>query len=125
MSLTVKIHKALNDDSTIMNAKEVLRMGTINGAKVIGIDNITGSLEIGKKADLIIIDINKPHLTPMYDPYSHLTYSANGSDVDTVIINGKIILKNRKFTNFDLDKVMLDIKHISNEIIAHKNNGMK
>ncbi|MDA3838584.1 MAG: amidohydrolase [Candidatus Delongbacteria bacterium] len=125
MSLTVKIHKALNDDSTIMNAKEVLRMGTINGAKVIGIDNITGSLEIGKKADLIIIDINKPHLTPMYDPYSHLTYSANGSDVDTVIINGKIILKNRKFTNFDLDKVMLDIKHISNEIIAYKNNGMK
>ncbi|NOR45102.1 MAG: amidohydrolase family protein [Candidatus Delongbacteria bacterium] len=125
MSLTVKIHKALNNDSTIMNAKEVLRMGTMNGAKVLGIDNITGSLEVGKKADIIIIDINKPHLTPMYDPYSHLTYSANGSDVDTVIINGKIILKERKFLNFDLEKVMLDIKNISSEIITYKNNGMK
>ena len=125
MSLTVKIHKALNNDSTIMNAKEVLKMGTINGAKVLGIDNITGSLETGKKADLIIVDVNKPHLTPMYDPYSHLTYSANGSDVDTVIINGKIILRERKFTNFDLEKVMLDIKSISSEIITYKNNGMK
>ena len=125
MSLTVKIHKALNNDSTIMNAKEVLRMGTINGAKVLGIDNITGSLEVGKKADIIIIDVNKPHLTPMYDPYSHLTYSANGSDVDTVIINGEIILKERKFVNLDLEKVMLDIKNISSEIITYKNNGMK
>ncbi|MCK4981244.1 MAG: amidohydrolase family protein, partial [Candidatus Delongbacteria bacterium] len=125
MSLTVKIHKALHNDSTIMNAKEVLRMGTISGAKVLGIDNITGSLEVGKKADIIIIDVNKPHLTPMYDPYSHLTYSANGSDVDTVIINGKIILKDRKFKNFDLEKVMLDIKNISSEIITYKNNGMK
>jgi 5-methylthioadenosine/S-adenosylhomocysteine deaminase len=125
MSLTVKIHKAVNNDSTLMNAKEVLRMGTINGAKVLGIDNIVGSLEVGKKADLIIIDINKPHLTPMYNPYSHLTYSANGSDVDTVIINGKIILKHRKFTNFDLDKVMLDIKNISSDIITYKNNDMK
>ena len=125
MSMTVKIHKALNKDSTIMNAREVLKMGTINGAKVLGIDKLTGSLEIGKKADLIIIDVNKPHLTPMYDPYSHLTYSANGSDVDTVIINGKIILEERKFTNLDLEKVMLDIKSISDEIITYKNNGMK
>ena len=125
MSLTVKIHKALNNDSTIMNAKDVLKMGTINGAKVLGIDNITGSLEVGKKADIIIIDVNKPHLTPMYDPYSHLTYSANGSDVDTVIINGKIILRERKFTDLDLKKVMLDIKNISSEIITYKNNGMK
>ena len=61
----------------------------------------------------------------MYDPYSHLTYSANGSDVDTVIINGKIILRERKFTDLDLKKVMLDIKNISSEIITYKNNGMK
>ena len=125
ISLTVKIHKALNNDSTIMSAKEVLKMGTINGAKVLGIDNITGSLEVGKRADLIIIDVNKPHLTPMYNPYSHLAYSANGSDVDTVIIDGKIILRERKFLNLDLEKVMLDIRNISNEIITYKNSGMK
>ncbi|MBN2788813.1 MAG: amidohydrolase [Candidatus Delongbacteria bacterium] len=121
MSITVKIHKALYNDSTVMNAREVLKMGTINGAKVLGINNLTGSLEVGKKADLIMIDVKKPHLTPMYDPYSHLTYCAKGSDVDTVIINGKLILKKRKFLKLDLEKVMLDIKNISNEINAYKN----
>ena len=57
----------------------------------------SGTLEVGKKADLCIIDMNKPHLTPLYDEYSHLVYAVSGADVDTVLINGKVVMRDRRF----------------------------
>jgi 5-methylthioadenosine/S-adenosylhomocysteine deaminase len=96
MKTAALLHKGISGDPTEMSAKEVVKMATLNGATALGLGKITGSIEKGKKADIIIIDTDKLHLTPMYDPYSHIVYSARGSDVDTVVINGRIVMKNRK-----------------------------
>ncbi|MCK5418960.1 MAG: S-adenosylhomocysteine deaminase, partial [Desulfobacterales bacterium] len=69
-------------------------------------------------ADLIVIDTNKPHLTPMYNPVSHLVYAAMGSDVTTSIINGTVVMEDRKLKSLDLKKVMDDVNKIAKEIRA-------
>ncbi len=99
------LHKGVNEDPLFLTAKEIFNLATIDAAKVLGIDKITGSLETGKKADIIILDTGSAHMTPMYDPYSHIVYSANGSDVETVIVNGKILMENRKLTTLDEIKI--------------------
>lgn len=126
MKTCALVHKAVNNDTTVLSAKEIVRMATVNGAKALGINSFTGSIEVGKKADLIIIDINSPHLTPMYDPYSHIVYSARGSDVDTVIIDGKIVMKNKKLLTIDEKKLMKKINKLSKEIRKFKmTNGVR
>ena len=79
-----------------ISAKDVLEMATIEGARVLGIDSEVGSWEVGKKADIILIDLNKPHLLPRQDIYSLLAYSVNGADVDTSIIDGRIFIEEIK-----------------------------
>jgi 5-methylthioadenosine/S-adenosylhomocysteine deaminase len=79
----------------------------------LGLDSLVGSLEVGKKADLCIIDMNKPHLTPLYNEYSHLVYAVNGADVDTVLINGKIVMLNRKMTTIDEEEAMSRVREIA------------
>lgn len=106
MRVCALLHKINNFDPTVVNARELIQMATINGAKVIGLDKEIGSLEIGKKADIITIDLNKPHLSPLYDPYSHLVYCANGADVENVIVNGKIIMRNRQVKTLDEEKIL-------------------
>ena len=106
MDTAAKIHKIQNMDPTVTDAVTVLRMATIEGAKALGFEDITGSLEQGKRADVIVIDTHKPHLTPMYNPASHLVYAARGSDVSTSIINGKVVMEDRKLLFLDLDEIM-------------------
>ncbi|MBN2374181.1 amidohydrolase [bacterium] len=118
MDSAAKLHKVDRMDTTVLNALSVLRMATIEGAKALGIDSITGSLEKGKKADIIILDINKPHLVPMYNPYSHIVYSARGSDVSHTIINGKVVMSDRKLLVMDVDEVMAKSRSRSREIIG-------
>jgi 5-methylthioadenosine/S-adenosylhomocysteine deaminase len=86
---------------------------TVDGAKVLGLDHLVGTLAVGKKADLCIIDMNKPHLTPLYDEYSHLTYAVSGADVDTVIIDGRVVLRNRRLTTIDETEVMRRVREIA------------
>ena len=78
MDTAAKLGKAALLDPTVMSARTVLRMATCDGAKVLGLDGLVGTLEAGKKADICIIDMDKPHLTPMYDEYSHLVYTVGG-----------------------------------------------
>jgi len=106
MDMAAKLHKIHCMDPTVLDAVTVLRMATIEGARALGLENITGSLEPGKKADIIVLNTNRPHLTPMYNPYSHLVYSAKGSDVSHSIINGQLIMENRKLLTMDLDMIM-------------------
>jgi len=106
MDMAAKLHKIRSMDPTVLDAVTVLKMATIEGAKALGLENITGSLEPGKKADIIVLNTNRPHLTPMYNPYSHLVYSAKGSDVSHSIINGQLIMENRKLLTMDLDMIM-------------------
>ncbi len=113
MSTAAKLHKVARLDPTVMDAKTVVRMATIEGAKALGMGKITGSLEVGKKADIIIIGLNKPHLTPLYNEYSHLVYAAGGADVDTVIINGKIVMEERRLLTLDEAGIMRKVSEIA------------
>ena len=106
MDMAAKVHKVQAMDPTDMDALTVLRMCTIEGARALRLEHVTGSLEVGKKADIIIVDTNKPHLTPMYSPYSHLVYAARGNDVCHSIINGQAVMLDRKLINLDLDEIM-------------------
>jgi 5-methylthioadenosine/S-adenosylhomocysteine deaminase len=108
-----KLEKSSLLDPKVMSARTVLRMATCIGAKVLGMDNLTGSLVPGKKADIILVNTRKPHLTPMYSEYSHLVYSVVGSDVETVIINGKIVMRDRKLLTIDIDDVMDRVNKIA------------
>jgi 5-methylthioadenosine/S-adenosylhomocysteine deaminase len=101
-----------------MDALTVLKMATKQAAQALGLDQLIGSLEVGKKADIIIIDTNKPHLTPMYNPVSHLVYAAMGSDVSTSIINGTVVMENGELKTIDLRKVMADVNKIAKEIMT-------
>jgi 5-methylthioadenosine/S-adenosylhomocysteine deaminase len=113
MSTAAKLHKVARLDPTVMNAQTVVRMATIEGAGALGMDKITGSLEVGKKADIIIIGLNKPHLTPLYNEYSHLVYAASGADIDTVLINGKVVMENRSLLTIDETEVMQKVREIA------------
>lgn len=106
MRVCALVHKVTNFDPAVVSAREVVKMATVNGAKVIGEDKEIGSLQIGKKADIITISLDKPHLMPIYDPYSHLVYCTNGADVENVIINGKVIMKNREVKTLDEEKIL-------------------
>jgi len=118
MNTAAKLHKVNTLDPTVMDAQTVLRMATIEGAKALGLDKITGSLEPGKRADIIIIDTRKPHLTPMYHHKSHLVYAARGGDAATSIINGKIVMENRKLLTIDIESVMAEARGIAEEFKA-------
>jgi len=120
MDTAAKIHKVNTMDPTVMDAKTVLKMATINAAKTLGLDKTIGSLEVGKKADLIILDTQKPHLTPMCNVYSHLVCSAGGNDVATSIINGCLVMENRELLTLDVAAVMSDV----NAVAAEVKNGL-
>ena len=106
MKTTALLHKGVNKDPTLLPAGEVLKMGTINGAEALLWDKQIGSIETGKKADLVILDFEKPHLCPVYNEISHLVYSAKASDVDTVLINGKIVMEERELKTIDVEKIL-------------------
>jgi 5-methylthioadenosine/S-adenosylhomocysteine deaminase len=106
MDMAAKVHKVKDMDPTVMNAVQVMRMATIGGAKVLGMEDITGSLECGKRADVIVVETNRPHLTPMYNPFSHLVYAARGNDVRHSIIDGRLVMKDRKLLTLDVVEVI-------------------
>ena len=116
MDMAAKLHKVNNLDPTIMNAQTLVEMATIEGAKVLGLEKITGSLEVGKRADLIVIDTNKPHLVPMYNPYSHLVYAASGHDVTHSIIDGNIVMEDRRLLTLDVEDIIERSKEKSHKV---------
>jgi 5-methylthioadenosine/S-adenosylhomocysteine deaminase len=118
MDLAAKVHKVTLLDPTVMRAETVVKMATIDGARVLGMDHLIGSIEAGKQADIIVLDMNQPHLTPLYNAYSQLVYAARGSDVKTSIINGKIVMENRRLLTIDLQAVMNNVREIAAHIQA-------
>jgi 5-methylthioadenosine/S-adenosylhomocysteine deaminase len=81
-------------------------MATIGGARVIGRDRDLGSLEAGKRADLLIVRMDQPRQTPMYDPVSHLVYTTRGDDVDTTMVNGRLLMRDGKVLTLDQAQVL-------------------
>ncbi|CCK78393.1 MtaD: 5-methylthioadenosine/S-adenosylhomocysteine deaminase [Desulfobacula toluolica Tol2] len=96
MDTAAKLHKVALLDPCVMDARTTLKMATIKGAKAIGLDHITGSIEKGKSADIVLVDMDKPHVTPMYDPFSTLVYSSKASDVSLVMVDGKVLVQEGK-----------------------------
>ena len=113
MDTAAKLHKVNLLDPTVMDARTVLKMATIQGARVLGLQDVTGSLEVGKKADVIVIDTHKPHLTPMYNATSHLVYAARGNDVSHSIINGQPVMEDRKLLTLDITEIIARARETS------------
>lgn len=106
MSTTAKVHKALSNNPTVLDARTALLMATRWGAEVLGLGNVTGNIEKGKAADLVIMNIEKPHLAPLYDIYSHIVYSMRASDVETVMVAGKVVVNVGKLTGGDESEIL-------------------
>lgn len=116
MDTTAKIHKIMRMDPSVMNARTVVEMATIGGARVLGLEERIGTVDTGKNADLIILDMDKPHLVPLYNIHSQLVYSACGADVKTTIIDGRVIMKDRKFMHMDISLIMHEVRKIADNI---------
>jgi len=101
MSLAARLHKVWQGDPTVLPAPEVLALATREGARVLGLGDRVGTLSPGKQADLIVVDLNQAHLTPLYDPYSHLVYAARSPDVRHVMVAGRWLLKDRRLVTLD------------------------
>jgi 5-methylthioadenosine/S-adenosylhomocysteine deaminase len=120
MDAVAKVHKVFELNPVRMDAAGVLKMATSWGAKIMGLENELGTLEVGKKADIIVVDLQAPHLIPLYNPQSSLVYAANGGDVKDVIVNGKVLMKDRAFMTLDSDEIMAKVTEISRKIKAGK-----
>ena len=113
MKMTALVHKNSRWDPTIMNAQRVLDMATLDGARCIGREKELGSVEIGKRADLVLLDLRDPNLIPIHRKetvVSDLVYSANGQNVDTTIVDGKPLMTNRKFQKLDQEKIAEEVR---------------
>jgi 5-methylthioadenosine/S-adenosylhomocysteine deaminase len=117
INLAAIVNKAVNMDAVSIPAKTAVEMATINGVKALLWSEEIGSIEVGKKADLILIDIDKPHLYPHHNIISSLAYSAQGSDVDTVIVDGEIIMENREIKTLDVEKIKYNVGKVAKNLI--------
>lgn len=118
MKVAALLQKLVYKDPAAISAYEVLKMATANGAKALGLEKEVGSLEAGKKADIVLIDFSKPHLKPLHNVYANMVYSARGSDVDTVIVDGKILMENRHVRTLEEQDAMAKAEKTAFNLIS-------
>lgn len=116
MDTAAKLQKVHLLDPTALPALEALSLATTLGAKVLGLEERVGRLAPGYKADLIVLDLNQPHLTPLYDPFSHLVYAARGSDVTTVMVDGRLLVEDRRLLALDLQETLARAREVSHRV---------
>ncbi|MHC1741638.1 MAG: amidohydrolase [Syntrophobacteraceae bacterium] len=116
MDTCAKLHKVATLDPTVTPARSVLEMATRNGAKALGLGSLIGELSPGRLADVIVLDFDQPHLTPLYRPVSHLVYAARGADVRHSIIHGKLVMEDRRILTLDVNEVMERVNAIAHII---------
>ena len=120
MKIAALLQKVKTMDPTVLTAQDVFKMATINGANSLGLENEIGTIEVGKKADLVLVNMKTPKLTPFRNPISHLVYSANGGDVDTVICNGKLLMKNKELLTIDEANVLEIAENASEDLLSKR-----
>ncbi len=120
MNLLGLIHKGVRQKADCVSAREIFRMATIRGARALGMEEMTGSIQVGKKADLAILDLRTPSMTPRNDLLAGLCYSANGSEVETVIIDGEITMENRRVLTLDEERIYKEISRICRRLGIEK-----
>jgi 5-methylthioadenosine/S-adenosylhomocysteine deaminase len=116
LDTAAKLAKVRGLDPTALPAREALALATRQGARVLGLEGETGMLAPGLKADLVVIDLDQPHLTPVYDPYSHLVYAATGADVQTVIVEGRILVEDRQILAFDVAETLARARELGRKV---------
>ena len=116
LGYTAKLHKLASLDRRVMPARDVVEMATIGGARAIDMDDRIGSIEVGKLADLILVDVDSVNMVPMYDVYSALVYAANSRDVHTVIVHGRQVVRDREVLTVDVEKAKRDVLELRDQI---------
>lgn len=116
LGYVAKVHKLNSKDRSALPPKKAVEMATIGGAKAIHREQELGSLEAGKLADVVIVETKSVNMNPIYDPYSALVYSANASNVDTVIVNGKLIVEDREIKTIDSKKVIKEMTEFKKKV---------
>jgi 5-methylthioadenosine/S-adenosylhomocysteine deaminase len=112
------LHKLQSKDPRVVSARAVLDMATIGGARAIGREKDLGSLEVGKRADVIVVRMDQPRQIPMYDPVSHLVYVTRGDDVETTIVNGRVLMRAGQVLTLDQAQVLRDARTASAAVRA-------
>jgi 5-methylthioadenosine/S-adenosylhomocysteine deaminase len=112
------LHKLASKDPRALPARDVLAMATIDGARALGMADRIGSIERGKRADLIVVDMSDPRQTPMYDPISHLVYATRGGDVRTTVVEGRVLMRERKVLTLDEPAVLAEAVRIAEQVKA-------
>jgi 5-methylthioadenosine/S-adenosylhomocysteine deaminase len=122
IDLAAKLQKITRMDPSALPARDVLEMATIGGARALHLDHAIGSIEEGKQADLIIVDLTAPHATPIYNIYSHIVYALKASDVKTALIAGKIVMRDRRMLTLDEIEILAKAREyqrkVSDSLIA-------
>ncbi len=116
LDTAAKLAKVRDLNPTALPARQALRLATSGGARVLGWEKEIGSLIPGFKADLVVIDLDQPHLTPIYDPYSHLVYAATGADVQTVLVEGRVLVEDRRLLAFDLEETLGRARELARKV---------
>ncbi len=116
MGTAARIHKVATMDPTAMDAATTLHAATMGGARALGAERMIGSLEPGKKADCIVLDLDQPHLTPVYSPVSHLVYAARGSDVTDSVIGGRLVMEERRLLTLDEPAILARMREMAARI---------
>jgi 5-methylthioadenosine/S-adenosylhomocysteine deaminase len=117
-SLLQKVH---HQDAGVIDPYSVLRMATAGGAKALGLESVCGTIEVGKRADLILVDMNTIHNQPVNDVFSQIVHCAKASDVKTVMVNGEILMRDRKLTRHDEAKLMADARQANRDLMDRVN----
>ena len=118
MRLAALLHKVASKDPRVVPARAAVGMATIGGARALGLDAVTGSLEVGKRADLIVVGVDGARQTPLFDPLSHLVYVANGGDVQHTVVNGRVLMRSRKVLSLDQTSVLADARAAAQAVRA-------
>jgi 5-methylthioadenosine/S-adenosylhomocysteine deaminase len=118
MDLAAKLAKITQMNPLALNAKAVVEMATIEGARALHMEKEIGSLEAGKKADLILISLDEPNTVPMYDVYAQLAYALKGSDVKTVVIGGRVVMRDRKLLTIDEEQAVAKAREYKKTVAA-------
>ena len=120
MDTAAKLGKVSSGDPQSLSAREILEMATVGGAALMGMERELGTLEEGKRADIVVVNANAPHLCPGYNPFSALVYAANGADVTHVLVDGQVLYENGRFPTLDASEIMGKAREIGKRIAGYQ-----
>jgi 5-methylthioadenosine/S-adenosylhomocysteine deaminase len=106
MRLTANLARLVSGDPAAISARDVVACATLEGARAVGLADRIGTVEVGKEADLIVVNVTAPHLVPMHDPYTSVVFSAGRADVRDVLVDGEVVVRGRRPTRIDVDEVL-------------------